>query len=98
MIQFRIGRTMLAAYYSDSKLLILSQNTVRVSAPCRFRRRGCPHPAVSEARVSHPSRFSKGATMAGAALSAPLGLWKLGLHHSVGLTWKSGPSRPRKPF
>jgi hypothetical protein len=97
---------MLAAYDCGSKLLILSQNTVRVSAPvpfsktrvsvpCRFSKARVSVPCrFLDARVLHPSRFSKGGTMAGAMLSAPVGLWKLGF--TVGFTWKSGPSGPRK--
>ena len=36
MIQFQIGRTVLAAYHCGSKLLILSQNTTSLPVPFPF--------------------------------------------------------------
>ena len=64
---------MLAAYHCGSKLLILSQNTTSLPVPFPFfEAEGFLPVTIFEGEVPHPSRFSKGGTMAGAPLSAAL--------------------------
>jgi len=61
MIQFRIGRTMLAASHCGSKLLILSQNTTGLPVPFPFfEAEGFLPVTIFEAEGAPPFAFFEG--------------------------------------
>ncbi len=90
---------MLAASHCGSKLLILSQNTTGLPVPFPFfEAEGFLPVTIFEAEGAPPFAFFEGWDDGWSSALRTLRIVEPGLHHSVELTRKRGPSGRRKPF